>query len=62
MNTLLQLLIAALNLLLIMALLLGFIEIFGGGIVATVALLLTIACPSPKPHPPLVSTAWKNQK
>jgi hypothetical protein len=43
MNALMQLLIAALNLLLIMALLLGFIEIFGGGIVATVALFLSIA-------------------
>ena len=43
MNALIQLLIAALNLLLIMALLLELIEIFGDGIVATVALFLSIA-------------------
>ena len=43
MNALMQLLIAALNLLLIMALLLGFIEIFGDGMVAMVALFLSIA-------------------
>jgi hypothetical protein len=38
-----QSLIAALNLLLIVALLLGLIEIFGDGMVAVVALFLSIA-------------------
>jgi hypothetical protein len=43
MNALMQLLIAALNLLLIMALLLGFTEIFGDVMVAMVALFISIA-------------------
>ena len=43
MNALMQLLIAALNLLLIMALLLRLIEIFGDGMVAMVSLFLSIA-------------------
>jgi hypothetical protein len=43
MNALLQLLLAALNLLLIMALLLGLIEIFGDAMVAMVVLFLAIA-------------------
>jgi hypothetical protein len=43
MNALMQLLLAALNLLLIMGLLLGLIEIFGDGMVAMVVLFLAIA-------------------
>jgi hypothetical protein len=43
MNLLMQLPLAVLNLLLIMALLLGLIEIFGDGVVAMVVLFLAIA-------------------
>jgi hypothetical protein len=43
MNALMQLILAVLNLLLLIALLLGFIEIFGDGMVAMVALFLSIA-------------------
>jgi len=43
MNALMQLLIAALNLLLIIALLVGLIEIFGDPMLAMVALFLSIA-------------------
>jgi hypothetical protein len=43
MNALMQLLLAALNLLLIIALLLGLIEIFGAGMVAIAVFFLAIA-------------------